>query len=126
MMSNSSVSFVDTRSCAALRAADLGFLGQDAFRGSIFGRFPASLFRLWQKAKTSQTLFVTDAGSQLTFEMGEGGRGRNKQKRNRHFSLLTRGHNWPFRCLDCIWTNVKKFNEKSFKKSILETFMGCQ
>ena len=37
---------------------------------------------------------------QLTFEIGEGVQGRNKQKRYRHFSLVTRGHNWPFRCLD--------------------------
>ena len=27
---------------------------------------------------------------------GEGGQGRNKQKRD----SLTRGHNWPFRCLN--------------------------
>ena len=36
--------FSATRSCAALRAADLGLSGQDAFRGRTFGRFPASLF----------------------------------------------------------------------------------
>ena len=33
-----------TRSCAALRAADLGLSGQDAFRAKILGRFPTSLF----------------------------------------------------------------------------------
>ena len=36
--------FALTRSFAALRAADLGLSGQDAFRGRTFGRFPASLF----------------------------------------------------------------------------------
>ena len=36
--------FPDTRSCAALRAADLGLSDQNAFRGRTFGRFPASLF----------------------------------------------------------------------------------
>ena len=39
-----SILFNETRSCAALRAADLGLSGQDAFRGRTFGRFPASLF----------------------------------------------------------------------------------
>ena len=37
-------SFDFTRSCAALRAADLRLLGQDAFRARTFGRFPVSLF----------------------------------------------------------------------------------
>ena len=36
--------FVQTRSCAALRAADLGLSGQDAFQARTFGRFPTSLF----------------------------------------------------------------------------------
>ena len=36
--------FPETRSCAALRTADLVLSGQDAFRGRTFGRFPASLF----------------------------------------------------------------------------------
>ena len=33
-----------TRSCAALRAADLGLSGQDEFQARTFGRLPASLF----------------------------------------------------------------------------------
>ena len=33
-----------SRSCATLRAADLGLSGQDAFRGRTFSHFPASLF----------------------------------------------------------------------------------
>ena len=37
-------SFYKTRSCAALRAADLGLSGQDAFWARTFGRFPGSLF----------------------------------------------------------------------------------
>ena len=64
-----------TRSCAALRAADLGLSGQDAFRGRTFGRFPASLFSplalssnwtliLIQLLQCS--FFVSYAGSQLT------------------------------------------------------------
>ena len=36
--------FIVTRSCAALRAADLGLSGQDAFRARTFGRLPVSLF----------------------------------------------------------------------------------
>ena len=36
--------FPDTRSYAALQAADLGLSDQNAFRGRTFGRFPASLF----------------------------------------------------------------------------------
>ena len=36
--------FQSTRSCAALRAADLGLLGQDAFGARTFGRFQVTLF----------------------------------------------------------------------------------
>ena len=38
------MTFLSTRSCAALRAADLGLSGQDAFRARTFGRFLVSLF----------------------------------------------------------------------------------
>ena len=61
-----------TRSCAALRAADLGFSGQDAF---------AQWHSFDPKNVTWQTRGPTEWESA-------------------HFSLPTRGHNWPFRCSD--------------------------
>ena len=44
-------SILITRSCAALRAADLGLSGQDAFRARTFWRFPVSLFCLRHSAR---------------------------------------------------------------------------
>ena len=88
--------FLPTRSCAALWAADLG---------------------LW-------SFFVTYAGSQLTFMtqhekviIFRGLRGvtidlHDTAWESARFSLLTRGHNWPFRCLD-----FGIFAKNSYKKS---------
>ena len=82
-----------TRSGVALRAADLGLSGQDAFSARTFGHFPASLFlplalssnwifiliQLLQ-IPTKWWFFVIDRGSQLTG--------------NDDFSSLTWDPNW--------------------------------
>ena len=47
---------------------------------------------------------------------GEGGQGRNKQKRD----ILTRGHNWPFRCLNFVHWNMTLW----YSKHILSLFEG--
>ena len=54
-----------------------------------------------KQKRYKQTIYVTDPGSQLTWEGGRAG--ISKSFTNRQFTSLTRGHNWPFRCLDLIW-----------------------
>ena len=77
--------FLQTRSCAALRAADLDWIvGPEYSLGAGINKNVTDTFHHTRGV-------TTDLG---------GGQGRNKQKRYRHFSSLTRGHNWPFRCLD--------------------------
>ena len=71
--------FVVTRSCAALRATDLGLSGQDAFRGG---------------AGITEKRHVGGVTTDI-WDGGGGGAGIT-EKRDWH----TRGHNWPFRCLD--------------------------
>ena len=74
--------FVKTRSYAALRAADLDWIIGPGYSSG------------GNKQKRDWRGVTTDLGR---------GQGRNKQKRHRHFSSVTQGHNWPFRCLDWIW-----------------------
>ena len=70
------VYFCNTRSCTALRAADLDWIvgPGHSWGGYILGcsQFLASCLRHSARIGPDLTLFVTDAGSQLTFEMGEG------------------------------------------------------
>ena len=77
--------FLQTRSCAALRAADLGLSGQDAFRARTFGRFPVSLFSPLELSSNHFSL-LTYTGSQLTFMT-------QNEKVMIFRYLLTRGHN---------------------------------
>ena len=72
-----------TRSCAALRAADLGLSGQDAFAQ-------------WHSFDPKNVTWQTQGPTEWEID---------------HFTLPTRGHNWPFRCLDSCkkHTNVWMF-----------------
>ena len=81
----------------------------------------------WKSTWWKCSFFVSYAGSQLTFMTQNEkvlifrySRGvktdlRDTEWESAHFSLLTRGHNWPFRCLDKVGQatfgqdNVAKF-----------------
>ena len=132
--------FLSTRSCAALRAADLEWIvgpgyssGRNKAKTSLTRghNWPFRCLDSFAKyyvlsnhnnfgqegGRAGINKNVTDTFRHLrgvTTDLG-GGQGRNKQKRYRHFSSLTRGHkqkryrhfssltrghNWPFRCLD--------------------------
>ena len=103
--------FKITRSCAALRAADLGLSGQDALPFVFLQHVPSTLrlngtlliqktsrdehgtptVLLWCKWESAhgviQLTFMTQNEKVIIFR-----------------DLLTRGHNWPFRCLDFHFT----------------------
>ena len=64
---------LNTRSCAALRAADLGFSGYDAFQAGRAGiskkSTNAGSLLTWEGGGAGISKNVTNAGSQLTFWM---------------------------------------------------------
>ena len=69
-----------------LQAADLDWIVSPGYRpgGYILGRSQrlASCLRHSARIEPDLTLFVTDAGSQLTFEVGEGGWSGITEKRD--------------------------------------------
>ena len=113
--------FIITRSYAALLAADLDWIVGPGYSS---GRY--ILGKNHEKPTWNREKPTWNHGSQLAFEMREGGRagitekrysrrvttdlwdGGGGRDRNNGKTLLTRGHNWRFRCLDS--TKLSAFN----------------